>query len=113
MKNFCTVALAAGSLFSLSTIAVGANLTAPQAVQVTSISGSRSTANGYFLFTTSTPVAGCESGFWLPTTDATHAPHLARVNAALISKSALLVSGDRDQVWAGSTDRYCRLMHLQ
>jgi hypothetical protein len=85
----------------------------PQSVHVESVSGTRSTKNGHFLFTTTAPAVGCEAGFWLPTADANFNQYLARVNAALASKLSIKVSGDSQQMGPSAGDRYCRLTQVQ
>jgi hypothetical protein len=111
---------ALGSTFLLVLVLLGAsqsvraaNVTRSQSVQVTSVSGSKSASKGFFMFTTATSVAGCESGFWMSITDAGYGANLARVNDALVTKTPLIVAGDRDQIQDGSTDKVCRLTQLQ
>ncbi len=112
MKSL-TASINAIALACLSFAAQAANVSAAQAVQVTGIEGSRSTTNGYFVFTTANAVVGCESGFWSPINDANYAAHLARVNDALVSKAPLTVAGDRDQMRPGSTEKVCRIVQLR
>jgi hypothetical protein len=112
MKSL-TALIGAFALASVSIAAHAANVGAAQAVQVTGIEGSRSTTNGYFVFTTANAVVGCESGFWAPVNDANYAAHLARVNDALVSKVPLTVAGDRDQPRPGSTEKVCRIVQLR
>lgn len=87
-----------------------ADVSPAQAVPVTSISGSRSTTNGYFAFTSSAAVVGCEAGFWLPASDPSYSSMLMAVKAALGTKASMRVSGDRNQLMPGSTDHYCRIV---
>jgi hypothetical protein len=100
-------------LLTASQAVSAANVSPPQPVQVTSVSGSKSVSKGHFTFTTATSVAGCEFGFWLPNTDANYVSHLARVNDALVTKTPLTISGDRDQIWSGSAEKICKITLLQ
>ena len=101
------------ALIAFSSPAQTADLSARQAVQITAIEGVRSTSNGYFVIRTTNPVSGCEAGFWIPASDAKHAGYFARVNDALSKNSPVIVAGDRDQLWPGSTEKVCRITQLQ
>jgi hypothetical protein len=111
--NSLSASIGAFALALTSLAAHAANVSTAKAVQVTGIEGSRSTTNGYFVFTTTSAVVGCEAGFWVPVNDANYAAQLARVNDALVSKVPLTVVGDRDQLWTGSADKVCRIVQLK
>jgi hypothetical protein len=116
MKNICLQFLAAATLQGVVTqpsFAQQPDITPARAVQVTGIEGSKSSTNGYFVFTTFAPVAGCEAGFWSRVSDARYAANLARVNDALSTKVPIMVIADRAQLWPDSTDRVCRIVQLQ
>ena len=90
-----------------------ANVSTPQAVQIATIEGLRSPSKGYFVIRTASAVSGCEAGFWLPASDSRHSGYLARVNDALANNLPVIVAGDRDQLWPGSTESVCRITQLQ
>jgi hypothetical protein len=113
MNSFASSCVCTIAIVALAHTAHAANVTQPQSVQVASVAGSRSATKGYFAFTTTASVAGCEDGFWLPNSDANFASTLALVNDALVTKVALTVAGDRDQTRPDSTERVCRIMQLQ
>jgi hypothetical protein len=113
LKAITAVLFGLVAFTSISSNAQTASLTPTQAVQVTAIEGSKSATNGYFVMTTANPVAGCESGFWLPVSDAKYAAYFARVNDVLASKAPLVVAGDKAQMWPGSTDKVCRIAQMQ
>lgn len=81
-----------------------AHVSARQLVQVSSIEGVRSPANGYFVIRTTHQVSGCEAGFWLHASDARHGGYFARVNEHATSRPVFVV-GDRGQLWPGLTRR--------
>jgi hypothetical protein len=108
-----TVAAALQAAVALPLAAQQGELTPMRAVQVNSIEGSRSAANGYLKFTTMAPVAGCEAGFWARVSDANYSAYLARVNEALSSKAPVMVVADRAQLWPDSTDKACRIVQLR
>lgn len=116
MKNVCLQFVVAAMLQGVAvqtSVAQQADVAPMRAVQVNGIEGSRSATNGYFIFTTIAPVAGCEAGFWARVSDAKYSAYLARVNEALASKAPVMVVADRAQLWPDSTDRVCRIVQLQ
>jgi hypothetical protein len=100
-------------LISMSGAALAASPTAPQVVQITSVGGSLSAANGYLLVTTSVAVQGCEAGFWMPSGDSSYAAILASAKQALGLQLSVTVSGDRDQRWPDSDEKYCRIVQFR
>jgi hypothetical protein len=55
------------------------------------------------------PPAACQNGFWIRMTDAGAKTVYAQVLAAYYTKTPLRMGGYDDQMWAGSTGKYCRL----
>jgi hypothetical protein len=100
-------------LLATSAASLAANLSTPQTVQVTALSGLKSQTKGYIAFTTSVKVAGCEDGFWVPVSDASFAAYSELANSALVQKSQLVVAGDRDQLLPDTAERTCRLTQLR
>jgi hypothetical protein len=106
-------ALTALLLAAIAGLVQAANLSAPQTVQVTSISGSKSSAKGYFVFTTAAPVAGCQAGFWMPVDDVRYTGYLARVNNALTRGAPVVVTADLEAVGTGAALGACRVADLR
>jgi hypothetical protein len=113
MRFFASASALLVGVLSYCSSALAANVSQPLAVQVTSVAGSKSVTKGYFMFTTAGPVAGCESGFWLPVSDANYNAYLAKVNDALATKLPLTVSGDLEQPRPGSLEKVCRITQLR
>ena len=52
---------------------------------------------------------GCESGFWLRTTDPGFKSNLSVLIAAHLSGRTVYVQGYNDSIWNGSSGKFCRL----
>ena len=113
MRFFASASTLVVAWLACSSSALAANISQPRAVQVASVAGSKSTTKGYFAFTTVGPVAGCESGFWLPASDTNYTAYLAKVNDALVTKVPVTVSGDIEQPRPGSSEKICRITQLR
>lgn len=114
MKNTLKRAAFGAVAMCVAAQAFAANPSPPTPMQVTSVSGMKaSSPSAYFVITTSVAVTGCEAGFWLPASDSNYASYFDRVRSALGQRTTIVVSGDRDQLWSGATEKYCRIGQLQ
>jgi hypothetical protein len=57
------------------------------------------------------PPLACQHGFWIRMTDAGAKTTFAQVLAAFHAKTPMRMGGYDDQMWAGSTGKYCRLYY--
>lgn len=55
------------------------------------------------------PPSACQHGFWIRMTDVGAKTAYAQVLAAYLAKTPMRMGGYDDQMWAGSTGKYCRL----
>lgn len=67
---------------------------------------------GDVVFRVDVPIAGCEGGFWLRSTDAGYKTNVAAVLMAYGNKSAVRVWAHNDQLWSGSGSPTCRLYSI-
>jgi hypothetical protein len=58
------------------------------------------------------PLPTCQHGFWLRMTDVGAKTVFAQLLAAFHTKTSLRVYAYDDQIWAGSSGRYCRIYTL-
>jgi hypothetical protein len=63
-------------------------------------------------FLTSSPIAGCEAGYWLRVSDPGFKSLYAMLMMAYATKSVVRVSAYDDSLWPGSNGRYCRVQWL-
>jgi len=68
---------------------------------------------GDAVFLTENPVAGCENGFWMSKSDAGFNANLAAILSAYHAKSPVVVYGLTEQIWGGSTGKYCKLYNIE
>jgi hypothetical protein len=64
---------------------------------------------GDVVVTVENPPAPCQHGFWIRMTDAGAKTTFAQVLAAYHAKTPLRIGGYDDQMWPGSTGKYCRM----
>lgn len=70
--------------------------------------------DGDVVFKLSTPVVGCDDGYWLNKKDPGFDTTLSVILSSFHAKTDVKVWGHDDQLWGGSGDsKYCRLNWLR
>jgi hypothetical protein len=92
------------SFASAASVSTGVPVTITQSYAYTSYGG------GDFVFSTSIAVSGCESGWYMKTTDPGYKAAVSTVLAAQAAGLQVVVYGDTADLWSGSpSGHYCRL----
>ena len=93
-----------GSVADAALVGPGAPVTVTQSYAYTSYGG------GDFVFSTSAGASGCETGWYLKSTDPGYKAAVSTVLAAQAAGLQIVVYGDPTDLWSGSpSGHYCRL----
>ncbi|GAA0463887.1 hypothetical protein GCM10009096_00450 [Parasphingorhabdus litoris] len=82
---------------------------ATEKIAITGIYSYSDYGGGDVVFTIATVVPGCDAGFWLRPSDPGFDRNLAAVMSAHLSNRPIIVLAHDDQLWGGSTGKYCRV----
>lgn len=85
-------------------------VTPPAPVSITQTYAYANYGGGDFVFITSLAAVGCESGWYLKSTDPGYKAVVATVLAAQSGGSQVIVYGDNNDLWSGSpSGHFCRI----
>jgi len=97
-------------LSSLPGMAVAAIVSPPSPVSISQTFAYASFGGGDFVFSTSLAAAGCESGWYVKSTDPGYKSVVATVLAAQSDGAQVTVYGDNSDLWPGSpSGHFCRI----
>jgi hypothetical protein len=77
--------------------------------EITAIYSYSDYGTGDVVITVQNAPAACQHGYWIRMTDVGAKTVYAQVLAAFHAKTGLRVGGYDDQLWAGSSGKYCRI----
>ena len=78
--------------------------------KIVTISAYTSFGNGDVILTVDSQPTGCDAGFWLSKSDPGFSSTLSVLLAAFHAKSKISISGDPNQLWGGTTSKYCKIV---
>ena len=107
MMQSVRIATALGSCL-LSCVALAATTDNPVGL-VTGVYTYTDYGTGDVVVTVQNPPSACQHGYWIRMTDAGAKTTYAQILAAYYAKTPLRIGGYDDQMWPGSTGKYCRL----
>ncbi len=67
---------------------------------------------GDVYFAVETSIFDCEYGFWLNKSDPGFSANMALLLSAYHTKAPVVVYGHSEQLWSGSSGRYCKLYSI-
>ena len=68
--------------------------------------------NGDVIFKVDRPVPECADGYWITKSDSGYQANLVMLMTAFQSKTSVGIAGVSDQLWAGSSGKYCKLYSI-
>lgn len=69
--------------------------------------------NGDVAFRVENSIDECSHGYWFNKSDAGYNANLTMIIAAYQAKNTVKIYGLPDQLWAGSSGKYCKLYNIQ
>lgn len=111
MKYSVKLAISILALMSLRAIAVGYIPT--DSTTISNIYSYTNYGNGDVAFRVANPIDECSHGYWFNKDDAGFSANLTMIIAAYQAKSTVKIYGLPDQLWAGSSGKYCKLYNIQ
>lgn len=69
--------------------------------------------NGDIVILPTVTAPNCDSGFWLSPDDPGFSSTLSVLLSAYHAKSNISLGGDDQQLWAGSSSKFCRLIYAE
>ena len=98
--------------FLMSQQSFGLTLATTSQTTVNSIgvySGSLTSSSGDIIITVQNPVSGCDAGFWISGSDPAAQKLLSILLSAKHTSSQIVVNGDKDTMWSGSSGAFCHI----
>jgi hypothetical protein len=80
---------------------------------IVSVSSYNQYGTGDVVFKVANPIAECSDGYWLAKSDVGFQANLAMIISAYQIKNPVLIYGLPDQLWSGSSGKYCKLYSVE
>ncbi|KNC66865.1 hypothetical protein [Pseudoalteromonas ardens] len=110
MKTWTTLLLTLLATFSTLTFA---SVKGSTKTTVTTLITYSQYGQGDIVFKLAAPEESCADGYWMKKSDPGFDANLSALLSAYHAKSKVIARGHDDQIWAGSSGRYCLLYSIE
>lgn len=106
LKKLCLLIL------FISNIANANNYVGVNNTKIIRVSSYNQYGNGDVVFVIENPIAQCSGGYWITKDDKGFNANLSMILSAYQAKNPVTIFGLPDQLWSGSSGKFCKLYNI-